>query len=194
MQQAEVLDIFQKCGALLQGHFILTSGLRSATFLQKARVFMYPAETEKLCKALADKIQAANLGPFDAIVSPAVGGLIPGYETARHLNLPALYVERENGEFRLRRFELASGSRVLVVEDIVSTGLSIRETVDCLKKIDVDVRGCACLIDRTDGEVDVGVPLVSLTGYKVPAYEPDKLPPELAAIPAVKPGSRGLSS
>lgn len=194
MQQADVLDIFRKCDALLQGHFILTSGMRSPTFLQKARVFMYPEETEKLCKALALKIEAANLGPFDAIVSPAVGGLIPGYETARHLKLPALYVERENGEFRLRRFELEPGSRVLVVEDIVSTGLSIRETVDCLKKIDVDVRACACLIDRTDGEVDVGVPLVSLTGYKVPAYEPDKLPPELAAIPAVKPGSRGLSS
>lgn len=194
MEQAEVLDIFRKCGALLQGHFILTSGLRSPTFLQKARVFMHAQETEKLCKALAKKIEAANLGPFDAIVSPAIGGLIPGYETSRHLNLPALYVERENGEFRLRRFELQTGSRVLVVEDIVSTGLSIRETIDCLKQLDVVVGACACLIDRTDGDVDVGVPLVSLTGYKVPAYEADKLPPELAAIPAVKPGSRGLSS
>lgn len=194
MKQAEVLDIFRKCDALLHGHFILTSGLRSPVFLQKARVFMHPKETEKLCLALAHKVKSANLGSVDAIVSPAVGGLIPGYETARHLNLPAMYVEREEGAFRLRRFELPPGSKVLVVEDIVSTGLSIRETIDCLHKIEVDVVACACLIDRTDGDVDVGVPLISLTGYKVPAYEPDNLPSELKAIPAVKPGSRGLSS
>ncbi|MBL4646410.1 MAG: orotate phosphoribosyltransferase [Hyphomicrobiales bacterium] len=193
MKQAEVLQIFKECNALLEGHFILTSGLRSPIFLQKARVFMYPDKTEKLCRALAEKITASGLGPFDAIVSPAVGGLIPGYETARHLNLPALFVEREHGEFRLRRFELEPGSKILVVEDIVSTGLSIRETLACLKKLNLDVRACACLVDRTDGEADVGVPLIALTGYKVPAYAPEDIPEEMAAITPVKPGSRGLS-
>lgn len=193
MNQQDVLAIFEECGALLKGHFILTSGLRSATFLQKARVFTHPDKTEKLCKALAKKILESGHGPFDAIVSPAVGGLIPGYETARHMKLPALYVERENGTFRLRRFELERGARVLIVEDIVSTGLSIRETIKALQVIGADVRACACLVDRTDGEVDTGVPLVALTGYKIPAYAPEKLPTELAAIPPVKPGSRGLS-
>ncbi len=193
MNQAEVLQIFKECNALLEGHFILTSGLRSPVFLQKARVFMHADKTEILCRALAEKINASGLGPFDAIVSPAVGGLIPGYETSRHLNLPALYVERENGEFRLRRFEIEPDSRILVVEDIVSTGLSIRETLDCLRKLDLDVRACACLVDRTDGEVDVGVPLISLTGYKIPAYAPEDVPAAMAAIEPVKPGSRGLS-
>jgi orotate phosphoribosyltransferase len=193
MTREEVLSLFREAGAILEGHFILTSGLRSPIFLQKARVFMYPDKTEILCKALADKIHAAKLGEIDYIVSPALGGLIPGYETARHLGVPAMWVEREDGEFRLRRFELPKGSRVIVVEDIVTTGLSSRETVTSLKALGAEVLGVACLIDRSGGEADVSVPLVALTEYKVPAYEPDKLPPELAALPAVKPGSRGLN-
>ncbi|WP_269582778.1 orotate phosphoribosyltransferase [Roseibium sp. Sym1] len=193
MTREEVLSLFREAGAILEGHFILTSGLRSPIFLQKARVFMYPDKTETLCKALAEKIRAANLGEIDYIVSPALGGLIPGYETARHLGVPAMWVEREDGEFRLRRFELPEGSKVIVVEDIVTTGLSSRETVTSLKALGAEVLGVACLIDRSGGEADVSVPLVALTEYKVPAYEPDKLPPELAALPAVKPGSRGLS-
>ncbi|GAB4515154.1 MAG: orotate phosphoribosyltransferase [Roseibium sp.] len=193
MTRDEVLSVFREAGAILEGHFILTSGLRSSVFLQKARVFMYPDKTEQLCKALADKIRSAGLGQIDYIVSPALGGLIPGYETARHLGVPAMWVEREDGEFRLRRFELPKGSRVIVVEDIVSTGLSSRETVTSLKALGAEVLGVACLIDRSGGEADVSVPLVALTEYKIPAYEPDKIPPELAALPPVKPGSRGLS-
>ncbi|MEP4767627.1 MAG: orotate phosphoribosyltransferase [Roseibium sp.] len=193
MTRDEVLAIFKEAGAFLEGHFILTSGLRSPVFLQKARVFMFPDKTEKLCKALADKIRAAGLGPIDYIVSPALGGLIPGYETARHLNVPAMWVEREEGEFRLRRFELPKGSRVIVVEDIVTTGLSCRETVTSLKVLGAEVLGVACLIDRSGGEADASAPVIALAEYKVPAYEPDNLPPELAALPAVKPGSRGLS-
>lgn len=193
MTRDEVLAIFKEAGAFLEGHFILTSGLRSPVFLQKARVFMYPDKTEKLCKALADKIRSAGLGPIDYIVSPALGGLIPGYETARHLNVPAMWVEREEGEFRLRRFELPKGSRVIVVEDIVTTGLSCRETVTSLKVLGAEVLGVACLIDRSGGEADASAPVIALAEYKVPAYEPDNLPPELAALPAVKPGSRGLS-
>ena len=154
---------------------------------------MYPDKTEKLCKALADKIRASGLGQIDYIVSPALGGLIPGYETARHLGVPAMWVEREDGEFRLRRFEMPQGARVIVVEDIVTTGLSSRETVTSLKALGAEVLGVACLIDRSGGEANAWVPVIALAEYKVPAYEPDNLPPELAALPAVKPGSRGLS-
>ena len=193
MTQDDVLALFREAGAILEGHFILSSGLRSPVFLQKARVFMHPDKTGKLCQALADKIRAANLGPIDYIVSPALGGLIPGYETARHLGVPAMWVEREGGQFRLRRFDLEPGARVIIVEDIVTTGLSSRETVEALKAIGAEVVGVACLIDRSAGEADVSVPLVALTQYKVPSYSPDNLPPELAALPPVKPGSRNLA-
>ncbi len=194
MTQDEVLEIFRQCGALLEGHFILSSGLRSPVFLQKARVFMHPDKAEVLCRALADKIRAAGYGGVSKVVSPAVGGIIPGYETARHLGLPAIYTERVDGQFQVRRgFDLARGEKVIVVEDIVTTGLSIRECIECLRAIGADVVAAACLVDRSAGEADVGVPLVALTQYKVPAYPADALPPELAAIPAVKPGSRGLA-
>lgn len=193
MTQDEVLDIFRSCDALLEGHFILSSGLRSAVFLQKNRVFMHADRAEKLCKALADKIRAAGYGDVSQIVSPAVGGIIPGYETSRHLGVPAIFTERVNGVFELRRsFTVEPGEKVIVVEDVVSTGLSIRECVDCIKALGANVVAAACIVDRSAGEADVGVPLVSLTRYKVPAYAPDALPPELAALPPVKPGSRGL--
>ncbi len=193
MNTEEVLDIFRDCGALLEGHFILSSGLRSPVFLQKAKVFMHPDKAEILCKALAAKLRAEGFGGVSQVVSPAVGGIIPGYETARHLGVPAIYTERVDGKFELRRgFEIYLGEKVLVVEDIVTTGLSIRECIACLRDIGADVVGAACLIDRSAGEADVGVPLVALAKYKVPAYPASALPPELAAIPAVKPGSRGL--
>ena len=194
METAEVIEIFKQCGAILEGHFILSSGLRSPMFLQKARVFMYPDKAEKLCRALAEKIRAAGYAGVSKIVSPAVGGIIPGYETARALGLPAIYTERVDGQFELRRgFELAMGEKVIVVEDIVSTGLSVRECIEAVQKLGADVVAAACLIDRSAGEADVGVPLVALAQYKVPAYPADALPPELAAIPAIKPGSRGLA-
>ncbi len=136
MTQDEVLDIFRQCGALLEGHFILSSGLRSPVFLQKARVFMHPDKAERLCRALAQKIRSEGYGGVSQVVSPAVGGIIPGYETARHLGLPAIYTERVDGKFQLRRgFEVKKGEKVLVVEDIVTTGLSIRECIDCLRAI-----------------------------------------------------------
>jgi orotate phosphoribosyltransferase len=194
VEREAVLQVFRECGAILEGHFILSSGLRSPIFLQKARVFMYPEKAERLCRALAEKIRAEGYGGVAKVVSPAVGGIIPGYETARHLGVPAIYTERVDGTFELRRgFELARGEKVIVVEDIVSTGLSIRECIDCVRRIGADVIAAACLIDRSAGEADVGVPLVALTQYKVPAYPADALPPELAALPAVKPGSRGLA-
>ncbi|MBL8583568.1 MAG: orotate phosphoribosyltransferase [Rhizobiaceae bacterium] len=192
MQTSEVLDVFREAGAILEGHFILTSGLRSPVFLQKARVFMHADKTERLCKALAGRIRAAVPGRIDYVVGPAVGGLIPAYETSRHLGVPAIWVEREGGTFRLRRFEIEPGARVVIVEDIVTTGLSIRETVDCMRALGAEVVAAACIIDRSAGKVDVGVPLVALAEYAVPAYPADALPAELAAIPPVKPGSRNL--
>ena len=192
MTTDDVLAVFREAGAYLEGHFILTSGLRSPVFLQKARVFMHPALTEKLCRALAERIAASVDGPVDYLVGPAVGGLIPAYETARHLGVPAIWVEREGGVFRLRRFEIPRGARVVVVEDIVTTGLSIRETIDCLGDLGAEVLAAACLIDRSAGKADVGVPLIALAEYEVPSYPADALPPELAAIPPVKPGSRSL--
>src|SRR6478735_11814647 len=135
MNKDEVLDIFRECGALLEGHFILSSGLRSPVFLQKAKVFMHPDKAERLCRALAEKLRAEGYGGVSQIVSPAVGGIIPGYETARHLGVPAIYTERVEGKFQLRRgFELQPGEKVIIVEDIVSTGISIRECIEAMRK------------------------------------------------------------
>ena len=192
MNTEQVLEIFKECGAMLEGHFILTSGLRSPVFLQKARVFMHPEQTEKLCKALAARVKAECKAELDFVVGPAVGGIIPAYETSRHLGIPNIWVEREDGVFKLRRFELEPDAKVVIVEDIVTTGLSIRETVESLRALGADVVAAACLVDRSAGKADVGVPLISLAEYEVPAYKPDEIPPELAAIPAIKPGSRNL--
>src|SRR5690554_6310092 len=183
MTRDEVLNTFREAGAILEGHFILTSGLHSPVFVQKALVFMYPDKTERLCRALAERIRASDLGPIDFVVSPALGGLIPGYETARHLGVPAMWVEREQGQFRLRRFEMPPRARVVIVEDIVTTGLSSRETVQALINLGAEVAAVACLIDRSAGEADVGAPLIALAEYKVPAYPADALPPDLAALP-----------
>ena len=133
MNTEQVLEIFKECGAMLEGHFILTSGLRSPVFLQKARVFMHPEQTEKLCKALAARVKAECKAELDFVVGPAVGGIIPAYETSRHLGIPNIWVEREDGVFKLRRFELEPDAKVVIVEDIVTTGLSIRETVESLR-------------------------------------------------------------
>jgi orotate phosphoribosyltransferase len=191
MKTEDVLAIFREAGAILEGHFILTSGLRSPVFLQKARVFMHADKTERLCKALAEKIRA-EAGEIDYVVGPAVGGIIPAYETSRHLGVPAVWVEREGGVFKLRRFEMEKGARVVIVEDIVTTGLSIRETVSCLQELGADVLAAACIVDRSAGKVDVGVPLIALAEYEVPAFPADNLPPELAAVPPIKPGSRNI--
>lgn len=190
----DVLAEFKAAGALLEGHFILSSGLRSPIFLQKALVFRDGARTERLCKALAQKVQDAGHGPFTAIVSPAMGGIIPGYETAKQLGLPFMFVERENGEFALRRgFELTKADRVLVIEDIVTTGLSSRECIAAIEATGATVIAEGCLVDRSGGKADVGVPLAALATVNFPAYPADDLPEALERIPAIKPGSRGLA-
>ena len=148
---------------------------------------------ERLCKALADKI-VATVGPVDVAISPAVGGIIPGYETARHLGVPSMYVEREGGQFKLRRgFSVEPGQKVVMVEDIVTTGLSSRECIAAIQAAGGEVVAAACIVDRSGGKADVGVPLIALASLEVPAYPADALPPELAALPVEDPGSRRLS-
>ena len=194
MSEDEVLDEFRASDALLEGHFILSSGRHSPVFLQKMRVFQYPDRTERICRALGGKIRD-RFGEVHLIVSPAMGGIIPGYETARALGCPAVFVEREEGEFRLRRgFRIPEGARIVMVEDIVTTGLSSRECIAAIRRYPGDLLGAACIIDRSNGRADIGVPLVSLVRMDVPDYPADELPPELAALPAEKPGSRDLKA
>lgn len=190
LTESEVLDEFRDAGALLEGHFILSSGLHSPVFLQKMFVFQDPARTERLCRALALKAREA-FGAIDVVVSPALGGIVPGYETARWLGAKAIFVEREHGVFKLRRgFAIAPGARVLLVEDIITTGLSSRECLAAIGEHPGVIVGAACLIDRSGGKADIGVRRVALATLDIPAYAPDALPPALAAMPAVKPGSR----
>ena len=194
MTDDEVLDEFRAADALLEGHFILSSGRHSPVFLQKMRVFQFPDRTERICRALAAKI-TDRFSQVDLIVSPAMGGILPGYETARALGCPAVFVEREEGEFRLRRgFRIPEGARVVMVEDIVTTGLSSRECIAAIRRYSGNLLGAACLIDRSNGRADIGVPLVSLVELDVPDYAADDLPAELAALPAEKPGSRDLKA
>ncbi len=194
MTTDDVLDEFRAAGALREGHFVLSSGLHSPVFLQKNLVFMRADRTERLCKALAALI-TARVGAVDVAVSPAVGGIIPGYETARHLGVASIYVEREGGVFKFRRgFHLEPGARVAMVEDIVTTGLSSRECIAAIRAAGGDVVCAACIVDRSGGRADVGAPLVALASLDVPAFAADALPAELAAIPVEDPGSRRLSA
>jgi orotate phosphoribosyltransferase len=190
----DVLEEFRGAGALREGHFILASGRHSPMFLQKNLVFQYPERTARLCKALAAKIEA-RFGKPDVIVAPAVGAIIPGYETARWMGVPSLFVEREDGRFRLRRaFKIARGAKVVVVEDVITTGGSFKEAVEPIEEAGGTVLCCACLVDRSGGRAEVGFPLVALATVDVPSYAPDEIPPELAAIPAEEPGSKRLKS
>jgi orotate phosphoribosyltransferase len=193
MTADDVLAEFRDAGALREGHFVLSSGLHSPVFLQKNLVFADPSRTERLCKALAQKIRAVA-PQVDLVISPAVGGIIPGYETARQLGVTSLYVEREGGAFKLRRgFTIHPGARIAMVEDIVTTGLSSRECIDAIKAAGGEVVVAGCIVDRSGGRAQVGAPLVALATLDVPAYPADALPPELAAIPIEDPGSRRLS-
>lgn len=193
MNTDQVLEVFREAGALLEGHFILSSGRRSPVFLQKALVFSQPDKSEALCKALAVKL-TETFGQIDVVAGPAVGGIIPGYELARQLGARAIFAERVDGELQFRRgFSIAPGERVLIAEDIVTTGLSFRETVEALAGLPGETVGGACIIDRSNGKADVGCKLVALASADFPDYAADALPPELSAMPAVKPGSRGLA-
>lgn len=193
MTRDEVLRIFEECGALLKGHFILSSGLHADTYLNKALVSRYPEPTQRLGSALAGSIRCLPQQP-SAIISPAMGAILFGYEAARAMQLPFLYTERVDGVFTFRRgFALDPGQKVVVVEDIVSTGLSARECVQAVERAGGEPIAVACLIDRSGGTAELGVPLLSLAELSIPTYDPHDLPEHLAGIPAVKPGSRGLS-
>ena len=196
MTQDEALAEFRAADALLEGHFILSSGLRSPMYLQCARVLMDPARADRVCSALAKKIRAQfGENAFDLCVSPAMGGVIVGYEMARQLGLPSVFAERVDGSFTFRRgFEVPKGARCLMVEDVVTTGLSSRECITAITEHGGNVIGGACLVDRSAGSADIGRPLASLVSLTVPTYTADAVPPELASIPAIKPGSRGLNA
>jgi orotate phosphoribosyltransferase len=191
MTDDDILAEFRAADALLEGHFILSSGLRSSKYLQCARVLMDPACAERLAEALAAKIPAELREQIETVVSPAMGGIIIGHEMARALGLPAMFVERPQGTFELRRgFHLERGTKVLMVEDVVTTGLSSREAIDAVRHAGGDVIAEAALVDRSGGKADLGIPFFPLMRIDVPSYQADALPPDLAAIPAIKPGSR----
>ena len=191
MTDDEVLAEFRAAEALLEGHFILSSGLHSPRYLQCARVLMDGARAERLARALAAKLSPEVRQRIDAVVSPAMGGVIIGHEMGRALGVPAMFVERPDGVFHLRRgFALAPGARVLMIEDVVTTGLSSREAIKAIGAAGGRVIAAASLVDRSDGTVDLGVPYTALIRLDVPTFAADALPPELAATPGVKPGSR----
>lgn len=191
MTEDEVLETFRAAGALLEGHFILSSGRHSPRYLQCARVLMDPARAERLARALAAAIPEAARAEAQAVVAPAMGGILIGHELARALGCLSMFVERPAGVFELRRgFALAPGMPVILCEDVVTTGLSSREAIAAIRAAGGRVIHAAALVDRSDGTADLGVPFTPLIRLAVPSYPADALPPELAAIPAVKPGSR----
>lgn len=194
MTEDEVLGEFRAAEALLEGHFILSSGLRSPRYLQCARVLMNPRRAARLAEAVAANIPAELRAKITAVVSPAMGGVIAGQEVARALDVDAMFVERPTGTFELRRgFRLTPGQQVLMMEDVVTTGLSSREAMKAIAEAGGEVIAAASLVDRSNGTADLGVPFFPLIRLDVPSYEADALPPELAAIPAIKPGSRAAA-
>ena len=191
MTDEEVLAEFRAAGALLEGHFILSSGRRSANYLQCARVLMNAERAGNLARAIVQKLPRELRGEIEAVVSPAMGGLIIGHEVGRALAVDAMFLERPEGIFELRRgFSIREGAKVLMIEDVVTTGLSSRQAIEAVHAAGGEVIAEGALVDRTAGQVDLGVPFYPLVSINFPVYEADALPPELAAIPAVKPGSR----
>jgi len=195
MTEEEILSHFRETNALLEGHFLLSSGLHSDRYLQCAKVLMYPDRAASLCKALAaNVIKVFGENAVDMVVAPAMGGVVIGYEMARQMGVPGIFTERENGIFTLRRgFEIPKGARIIMSEDIVTTGKSSLECIDTIGRAGGIVIGATCLIDRSNGTADVGVPLISLMKMDVKTYEAENLPPELAGTEAVKPGSRSIA-
>ena len=193
MTPDQVLDEFRDAEALLEGHFILSSGLHSRTYLQCARVLMDTRRAARLAEALAAKITDNAGGAIDCVVAPAMGGLIIGHEVARALNVDSMFLERVDGEFTLRRgFHLSENANVVMIEDIVTTGLSSREAIAAIGAHGGHVVSAGCLIDRSGGTADIGVTLASLASISVETFSADNVPADLEDVPAIKPGSRGL--
>lgn len=191
MEEDEILAEFRAAEALLEGHFILSSGLHSPRYLQCARVLMDPARASRLASALARRLPLEVRSQIAIVVSPAMGGIIIGHEVGRSLGLEAIFLERPGGRFELRRgFGLEPGQKALLVEDVVTTGLSSREAIEAVAAAGGEVIAAAALVDRSNGLADLGVPFYPLLRLDVPVYEPQALPEDLAALPAEKPGSR----
>ena len=191
MTESEVLAEFRAAEALLQGHFVLSSGKHSANYLQCARVLMSPERAGRLAVALAQQLPRDVRAQIDLVVSPAMGGIIIGHEMGRALNVDAIFLERPQGTFELRRgFSIKEGQKVLMVEDVVTTGLSSRQAMEAVREAGGVILAEAALVDRSGGTAALGVPFFPLVSLNFPVYEADELPPELAAIPAMKPGSR----
>ncbi|APG62084.1 orotate phosphoribosyltransferase [Sphingorhabdus lutea] len=191
MTEEDILSEFRAADALLEGHFMLSSGRHSAHYLQCARVLMSPERAAKLALALVQKMPRELRQQIDMVVSPAMGGLIIGHEVGRALNKDAIFLERPDGIFHLRRgFQIEQGQKILMVEDVVTTGLSSREAIEAVKNAGGDVLAEVALVDRSAGSVDLGVPFYSLLEMNFPSYNDDEIPPELAAVELTKPGSR----
>ncbi|WP_336958822.1 orotate phosphoribosyltransferase [Sphingobium aquiterrae] len=191
MTDEDVLAEFRAAGALLEGHFILSSGRHSANYLQCARVLMNAERAATLARALTQQLPRELRQEIEVVVSPAMGGIIIGHEMGRALGVDALFLERPEGTFEFRRgFALKPGQKVLMVEDVVTTGLSSRQAMDSVREAGGIVVAEAALVDRSAGEAELGVPFYPLVSINFPVYDADALPPELAAIPAAKPGSR----
>ena len=192
MSEKEVLNVYKSVGALLEGHFVLSSGLHSRMYLQSALIFSNTSVAETLCGNLANKINnSIDLDDIDMIVSPAMGGVIVGYELSRHIKKPNIFAERKEGKFSIRRgFQINKGQKILVVEDIVTTGKSSLECFECIRELGGEVIAEAALINRGGDSVDLGVPLITLANLNIPNFNFNNLPEDLKNMPAIKPGSR----
>lgn len=194
MNKDDVIREFKEAGALLEGHFILSSGLHSSRYLQCALALSEPSRAQRLSASLGKKILENIKTKIDLVVSPAMGGLIIGHEIARYLDVPSIFLERVNGEFELRRgFSIKPGANCLLVEDIVTTGLSSNESIDVVKEYGGNIIGEACLIDRSSGKANLETQLISLTSIDIPTFDKNEIPESLKDIPAIKPGSRNIS-
>jgi orotate phosphoribosyltransferase len=194
MTEDEILSEFRAAEALLEGHFLLSSGRHSANYLQCARLLMDPARASRIAIAIAQRLPREVRSAIEVVISPAMGGIIIGHEMARALEVNALFVERPDGVFGLRRgFSIEPGQKVLLVEDVVTTGLSSREAIQAVEEAGGEVIAAASIIDRSGGTADLGVPFYPLIELNFPTYAPEEVPAELAAIPATKPGSRKIA-
>lgn len=188
MKKEKAIQLLKETGVMLEGHFLLTSGRHSDRYMQCAKLFQYPDISEEFSKELAGKFEGAGL-----VAGPAIGGIILAYEVARQLKVSNIFAERENGVMTLRRgFSVSKGAKVLVVEDVVTTGGSVREVIDLVRSLGGEVIGVGSIVDRSDGKVDFGVPFHAVVSMEVKSYTPEECPLCLAGIPAVKPGSRNL--
>lgn len=188
ISKEKVLSIFESSGGILKGHFLLTSGRHSDQYMQCAKLFVNPVHAEKLCSELAKKFKSVEI---DVVASPAIGGIIMGYEMARQLKCKNVFTERVNGKMELRRgFAIPKGTKVLVVEDVVTTGGSVKEVIELVKDLGGEIVGVASIVDRSGGKVDFGVKFESLISMEIPSYEPDQCPICAQGLPLIKPGSR----